>query len=203
MEKVSKFQFWLLIVNIVYVIGFGIYFLMIKNYEFLWYIAVLFFIIFLVSFLHLKFKLNSWILTGASIWGLMHMLGGSVYINGTRLYDYILLNLYSSSIEGFQIFKYDQLAHFYCYIIVTLIVFCIIKPYLKDKINWFVISILLIFIGMGIGALNEIIEFIPVVIFKGTGVGGYYNTMLDIIFNTLGAVFAVVYINVKNKFNKN
>ena len=45
---------------------------------------------------------------------------------------------------------------------------------------------------MGVGALNEIIEFIAVLSVPDNNVGGYYNTVLDIVFNTIGALFAVV-----------
>ena len=49
--------------------------------------------------------------------------------------------------------------------------------------------------GMGIGALNEIIEFAAVVIFGQTGVGGYWNTALDLVFNLLGAIAATIFIH--------
>lgn len=53
---------------------------------------------------------------------------------------------------------------------------------------------------MGFGALNEIIEFIAFLSFPNTGVGGYENNMLDLVFNMFGAILAAVYINLrKNK----
>jgi hypothetical protein len=45
---------------------------------------------------------------------------------------------------------------------------------------------------MGLGALNEIIEFSAVMLVPNTNVGGYYNTALDLAFNGLGAVTATV-----------
>jgi putative membrane protein len=45
---------------------------------------------------------------------------------------------------------------------------------------------------MGLGALNEIVEFAAVVASPSTGVGGYYNTALDLVFNGLGATLAVI-----------
>jgi uncharacterized membrane protein YjdF len=201
-KRYTGFQLGILLVTILYVIAFGVYYLIVKNYEFLWYVLVMFFLIALVIFLHLRFRLSTAVMAGASIWGLMHMLGGSIYINGTKLYAYMLVNIYNSGIDEFVLFKYDQLAHFYCYVIVTLIVFYVLKNYLKKEANWPAISVLLVFIGMGIGALNEIIEFIPLIIFKDTGVGGYYNTLLDIVFNTLGSIVAVIILSFKkNKIN--
>jgi hypothetical protein len=51
--------------------------------------------------------------------------------------------------------------------------------------------------GLGAGALNEIIEFAATVIFPDTGVGGYVNNSLDLVFNLLGAVVAMAVIKLK------
>ncbi len=45
---------------------------------------------------------------------------------------------------------------------------------------------------MGLGVLNELIEFSAVLVFPDTNVGGYFNTALDLVFNTLGALAAAV-----------
>jgi hypothetical protein len=47
---------------------------------------------------------------------------------------------------------------------------------------------------MGLGAVNEIIEFIAVLSVPDTNVGGYYNTALDLVFNGAGAVIAMVIV---------
>jgi hypothetical protein len=49
---------------------------------------------------------------------------------------------------------------------------------------------------MGLGALNEMIEFAAVVMFPQTNVGGYVNTALDPVFNAAGAVVAMALIAV-------
>jgi putative membrane protein len=45
---------------------------------------------------------------------------------------------------------------------------------------------------MGLSVVNELIEFAAVVVSPSTGVGGYVNTLLDLLFNTLGAVSGAV-----------
>jgi len=120
-KNISKSQILILLFTIAYVIGFGIYYLITKNYEFIWYVAILFFLIALVSFIHKKYRLTTGTLLGASIWGLIHMMGGSIYINGTKLYNIIIFRIASAEVAGTEIFRYDQFAHFYCYIFVTLI----------------------------------------------------------------------------------
>ncbi len=46
--------------------------------------------------------------------------------------------------------------------------------------------------AMGLGSVNEIIEFAAVVTLPDTNVGGYYNTALDLVFNAAGAILAMV-----------
>lgn len=48
-----------------------------------------------------------------------------------------------------------------------------------------------ILISVGISSLNEIMEFLISLSLADNGVGGYENTMLDIIFNLSGAVMGV------------
>ena len=117
------------------------------------------------------------------------MLGGRVIINGAILYRYQLLSFV----------RYDQFVHLFGFGFATLAAYYILKLNLKNKTNWVGISVLLVFIGIGLGTLNEIIEFIMVLILPETGVGGYYNTMWDTVFNAIGAILAVIWINIKRR----
>jgi len=193
LKNLSKGQWALVIFNITYVAVFAAYYISIKNFEFLWYVAVLvfFFILILTTIRRSKFDLL--ILWGLSIWGFMHMTGGGVVVDGNVLYGFELFHI-SGEGESF-ILKFDQLVHFYGFAVATLVVHHLIRPYLKESTNWKVVYPILIAAGMGLGALNEIVEFIAVVVFPDTGVGGYYNTSLDLVFNMLGAVTAVIFIH--------
>ena len=198
--KITKTQIGILLFTIAYVIGFGIYYLMIQNYEFLIYVVELVFLIGFVSYLHKKFNFSTAVLLGASIWGLLHMAGGSLRVGSTKLYGWIIYPLFSESITGTDIFRFDQFAHFYCYVVVTVMLFYVLKVYLhQGQIHKFAVSVLLVFMGMGVGALNELIEFIPVLLPIDQGVGDYFNTLWDIVFNTLGAITAVVWLNLSKK----
>jgi hypothetical protein len=44
---------------------------------------------------------------------------------------------------------------------------------------------------MGLGGLNEMIEFSAVLLVPDTNVGGYYNTALDFVPNAIRAVVAM------------
>ena len=47
---------------------------------------------------------------------------------------------------------------------------------------------------MGLGSLNEIIEFPPTMMLAEIDLGGYVNTSLDLISNMLGSLVAVISI---------
>jgi uncharacterized membrane protein YjdF len=121
--------------------------------------------------------------------GVMHLLGGLLNLGGTRLYDIYF-------IEGF--FKYDNLMHTAMALVATIIGYNMLKPHLdhKTKHNKFVLSLILIAIAMGLGAFIEILEF-TTVIFLGAAetVGGYFNNAIDLVFNLIGAIGALLFIN--------
>ena len=192
--KYTKSQLMVLFFTILYMIIFAFIFIGRKNYEFLGYVVVLVFFIFLIGYLHLKFNFTTGVLLGMSFWGLMHMAGGGIIIDGSVLYAFWL-------IPG--ILKYDMAVHAYGFVIANLISFYILKPYFgKIENARIALSIYLVFIGMGLGALNEIIEFTATLIIPDTGVGGYKNTMLDIVFNAFGSLLMVIYINLSGKFRE-
>lgn len=193
MANVTKTQIGILLASIIYLLIFIFLFLGRKNYEFIMYIGVVGFFIVLISYLHFKFNFSTGVLLGLSAWGLLHMCGGFFIINNNVLYAY----------QVFSFMGFDQLVHMFGFGMATLFSYYILKPNLGRKISWIGISIMLVFIGMGLGALNEIVEFIAVLTMPETGVGGYENTMWDVVYNTIGAVLAVVWVNLKRKFEEN
>lgn len=193
----NKTLWAILISNLIYVFLFGVHFYKRGNLEFVWYVFIMLLLISIVSFLHLKYNFTKLTLLGISIWGIGHMLGGSTLLTDDRLYNFVIVNLFTTG--DTTIFRYDQLMHFYFYIVATAMAYQILIHYIKPDSNWLPISVFLVFIGMGIGAFNEIVEFIPVLFLKETGVGGYFNIAWDIVFNTLGSVVTVLYLTFKRK----
>ena len=101
------------------------------------------------------------------------------------------------------ILKFDQFVHFFGFGVSTLIAWHLIKPYLNEKTNYKIVYPLVALVGIGLGALNEVIEFTAVVLVPETGVGGYYNTALDLVFNMFGAVAAIFVVHFRRiKLNK-
>lgn len=109
------------------------------------------------------------------------------------LYQWPIIHLFGAGDS--LVLKFDQFVHFFGFAVATLVFYHLLKFYLNPNVNWRVMYPLIVIGGMGLGALNEIIEFIAVVFFSQTGVGGYYNTSLDLVFNALGAMAAAALIH--------
>jgi uncharacterized membrane protein YjdF len=197
--KIKRGQIPIFIAILVIMVIFLFLALRLDNSEFIIYFGVIVFLFFIILFTLGKTQFSNSILWGLVIWALLHMLGGLVQIDGATIYKIILIPIINTG--EFTILRYDQFVHAFGFGISTLIAHHLMKPYLNNKIRWSVYSLLIIFMGMGIGALNEIIEFAAVVVLPKTGVGGYYNTMFDIVFNTIGAIIAVGWINLKRVRN--
>jgi putative membrane protein len=126
---------------------------------------------------------------GFFVWMILHMAGGSLTIGETRLYDLILVPIVGAP---YDILKYDQFVHFYCYVVYTFLMFSVVKAISRPDPHRFAFSLVLVLAATSVGALNEIVEFGAVVFYGSTGVGGYYNTGLDLIMNLLGSLLAVM-----------
>jgi uncharacterized membrane protein YjdF len=178
--------------NLTYIIPFTAYYILNRNFEFLWYVLVLvaFFVLLLVT--RRKSGFTPTILWGLSLWGFLHMAGGGIKVGTSVLYALPLIHI--ADIGDTMILKYDQVVHFFGFAVATLVVHHLLKRYLSPQTNWKVVYPIIIAAGMGLGALNEIVEFAAVLAAENTGVGGYYNTALDLVFNALGALAAVVFI---------
>ncbi len=168
-----------------YFIGFCIYFVSIRNWEFLWYIAVMLFLLVLIFWSLPYTKLSSLAVWGLAVWGLLHMAGGGIPVNDSVLYGWKILPLLDRGGEFF-ILKFDQVVHAFGFAVATLVMYEIIGRRWRGGRG--LLSGLAFLSGMGLGAVNEIVEFVAVLVFPATGVGGYYNTGLDLVFNMLGAI---------------
>lgn len=185
-------QLPILLTNIIALVIFIFVFLSMANYEFIIYVGVI--IALLVLLLKTNDRVNypNVVLWGLTGWSLMHMAGGGLYFNDVRLYEIILIPIVG---EPYWILKYDQFVHMIGFGVATMAMFYLIKPHLKETIvRWTGLSIVIVMSGLGIGALNEILEFIATVLVPETGVGGYHNTSLDLVANLIGAIIAMIFI---------
>lgn len=162
-----------------------------RNVEFLGYIAVIVVLGGLILWSNRRYQYSLGLLWGLTIWGIMHMAGGGMIVGGDILYKLILFPISAE----YQILKYDQVVHAFGFAIATVLTFELLRPMLlRERISWGALGLILFVSGLGFGAINEIIEFVMVVVLPETGVGGYVNTSLDLVSNGVGALVATLYI---------
>jgi len=191
LKALKKEHIVLLLVNLALIALFGSLFLRMRNYEFVIYVGVIIFFLCLVGIRIDKVDYTIASLVGLTIWSAMHLAGGGITIGEGRLYDVMLIQIS----ETFPIWRYDQLVHIWGFGAATLVAFCLLKPSLKDpRKNPVAVGIILVMAGLGMGALNEIVEFIVSSIIPRSGVGGYINTALDLCADLIGAILALFYI---------
>ena len=185
---IKKSEWVLILFNLLYIVAFTIYYVAKQNYEFMVYIGVLVLLFALVFAIQRRVKFPLLILWMLSVWGLLHMLGGGVHLaDGTVLYRWIPIELYQGVDSEFVLLKFDQILHFYIYFVMSFVLAHLVRNKMRGMKPIYA-GIFVALASMGLSVINELIEFGAVLFLGKTGVGGYYNTLLDLLFNTIGAV---------------
>lgn len=140
----------------------------------------------LVLRLDARFALGGGILWSLSCWGLAHMAGGVVPIGEGRT----LYNLWV--VTGWL--RYDQVVHAFGFGTATFVCGTVLRRWLPDGRLSFGPAVLALLAGMGVGAMNEIVEFGATLVLEHTNVGGYHNTGWDLVFDLLGALMATMWL---------
>jgi putative membrane protein len=186
----TKSQLAILAINAITVLGFGSYYIRELNYEFIAYaLSIVVVIGVLYSTLHIT-KFPTYLLAGVTVWGVLHMMGGSVQTADGVLYAYKIYPFFDGG-GDFYVLKMDQFVHAYLYGVVGLMFFHLLRNVVGVKTHQVFIAAVAIFAAAGFSIINEIVEFWAAMNIPGNGVGGYENTVLDLIFNLGGSFVAV------------
>jgi len=193
-DKEQKKVLWAFVISIIL---FTIIFVLQGNFEFIGYVVVVLLLFWALwsSSKHVFYP--NFVLWGLFLWAFLHMLGGVAMSNGKVVYTKMLIPIIGAP---YSVLKYDQVVHALGFFVATLVMYYVLKKYLKEDFGWVAVGIVVAMAGLGLGALNEIVEFIMTVVLPNTNVGGYENTAIDLISNFVGAVLAVFYL--KNKVKK-
>jgi putative membrane protein len=188
----------LLAFTTLYMLGFGVHYLRSLNVEFIaYYLVLLFGFAFVFATLERsRFPLH--ILWGLSIWGLLHMAGGSVPVGESTLYGY---KIYPFLVGEGQLYilKMDQVIHAFGFGVATLVAHHLLLTHAwRENASRVWLAVAAVLIGVGLGSLNEVIEFMVVLTVEYNGVGDLYNMGLDLIFNLAGAVIAALVAHPKS-----
>jgi len=195
--QIIRQNVWLFLFNLIYVGLFTAYYISIENYEFLWYVGVIASYVILIGSTLKTTKFSKTILWLLSFWGLVHMAGGGVQVNGAILYGLELIHIAGSG-DAF-VLKFDQVVHFYGFFVTTFVIFHLLSRFVGVRRGLKTLLLVSVLSSIGLGAINEIVEFTAVLTFPETGVGGYFNTSIDLVFNTLGAITAAFILHFRNK----
>jgi hypothetical protein len=118
--------------------------------------------------------------------GLVHLVCGLVPLEGKQI-------LYNLSLAPFPL-QVDRLVHAFGSALLVLVVWETIRPHVAvaPEAPWAVVIVLFL-AGMGLGAIEEVAEFVTSSI-APTNVGGYSNTGWDLVFNLIGCVVAAGWV---------
>lgn len=165
------------------------------NVEFLFYAGAMIVCIAGVLWLDRRTRLPVPVLWCLAVWGLLHMFGGTMPIPASVTDPpegpFVLYNLRPAPFLP----KFDQLVHAFGFFSATLAAWHALRAAsggaLRPTLGPLLASAL---IGMGLGASNEVIEFIATRLIPDTNVGGYVNTGWDLVSNLVGALLAATLI---------
>jgi Predicted membrane protein (DUF2238) len=158
------------------------------NWEFVFYILVVIVIGLGVLRIHWKTGLSNGVLWLLSIWGFLHMAGGLIPIPESWSHVSGKPVFYSwDVIPGYL--RYDQIIHAFGFAVATWAAWQCLARTLNARRTQTGMVILSMLAGLGLGAVNEVVEFFAT-LFLDTNVGGYENTGWDLVANTVGAIFA-------------
>ena len=196
----KKSHIVLLLFTLLYLAIYSVYYFLQLNYEFSVYIAIIFFIVFIIVKKKNILYFDDVMLWGISLLGLLHLVAGSFLVNDVILYGYKLYPFLDNG-GDFYILKFDQVVHLYGYLVIGMMMFSLVQKSLVKRTNSYFIFFIALCISIGLGVCNEIIEFIVFTIIKDNGVGGFYNLGLDLIFNLVGAFGGVLVQLSRCRFN--
>ncbi len=121
-----------------------------------------------------------------------HLAGGLVNVGDDVLYN-ASIGPWVAALHT-HVLQYDHFVHGFGTFLATLTIWTLLAPpgaETQDRRNLMVMCVLA---GLGIGAINETIEFIATIAHSGAHTGGYDNTGWDLVSNTIGALSAGVVI---------
>jgi hypothetical protein len=167
------------------------------NTEFLFYIVVMLVLVAVVALVHRAVGLTPAVLWALSLWGLLHMAGGLVAVPAAWPIDGEIRVLYSLWLVP-GLLKYDHVVHAYGFAVATLVCWQGMQAAIRsrggDASPTLGVAVLAAASGMGLGALNELVEFAATLLVPETNVGGYLNTGWDLFANFVGAAAAATVI---------
>lgn len=149
----------------------------------------------IIVLIHRRVGLPMHVLWLLAVWALLHLAGGTVHIDPSLAGEGSKNVLYALRVHPW-LPRYDQIVHAFGFFTATLMVGHVLLRSVRPvggtagsgARGHTAIIVCASLAGMGLGALNEVAEFIITLVDENNGVGGYANTGWDLVSNTIGAV---------------
>jgi hypothetical protein len=125
-------------------------------------------------------RIPAWLGAALAVAAALHLAGGLVAVGDDVLYN--------ASLDGGDLWRYDHLAHGYASFVGTLTAWHLLRR--SDSTP----SAVWLLAGLGMGAINETVEFLSTMVQTASHVGGYTNTGWDLVSNVVGCAAALPFI---------
>ena len=134
-----------------------------------------------VAALYPRIRFTPLVLWSLALWGLAHMVGGLIEIGGEVVYEIEL---------GADQVRFDKLVHFFGFGAATLAAYEVLRSTIASESSLGSVALGAFFVGLGLGAVNETVEFLITLLPGENNVGGFTNTGWDLVANAMGAALA-------------
>lgn len=129
---------------------------------------------------------------GLAVDAVAHLAGGLVHVGSGVLYN-AGLGSRSGRLET-HLLQYDHVVHTYGTFIAAIAIWVLLVAPAVVVVRPMPVAVVCAVAAAGVGALNELIEFIATLARAGDAVGGYTNTGWDLLANLVGAVLGGVVV---------
>lgn len=162
-------------------VGFAVYGIVVAS-PFVWvYVPITVVLAIAVYFMHRSVGLSRsslWALVGVAVGNLA---GGIWLVDGQPLYVKHLVGDV----------RYDKPFHTVATAIAAWAAYEVLASWAEGRASRPAAAVAAVLVASGLGALVEIVEFVGSIVIENANVGGYGDTMLDLVVNTAGAVVSV------------
>ncbi len=166
------------------------------NWEFVFYIPIVLALGLILLAIRKRAGFSNGLLMALSVWGLLHVFGGVARVPDGWPIDGDIPSFYSwEIIPGYL--GYDKPVHAFGFGVATWACWQGLVAATGVQRATFGLLTIAALAGMGLGAANEIVEFIASQTMN-TNVGGYINTGGDLIANLFGSLIAAIVIRLTN-----
>lgn len=131
-------------------------------------------------------RFSDLVAVGVTAWAVAHLAGELTGLDSDRV-------LYNAVLAPHL--RYDNVVHFFGFGTAGVAAWEALAPQLnKPAVTPLAAAITVWLFGMGIGALNEVVEFAVALNVDESNIGGYLNTGRDLVANLLGAAVAAIIV---------